>query len=219
MIYKEKENNKLLRVVDYLLDGISIFVNNYLPENDIILGYNEELRNIIIEDENINNYKFLEVPIQYLYIRDKIKKYSLTNNYFRNEYKQIQYYRLYLFIILPNDIFVKIYRSTNNFVNWNINTFDLFTFFLDLYANNIIKTNRNNTNIIENISNIIIDKYKYKSSVNYNKELLLNAFEELIIELNIILYNLSNNDLRIKIIHNDLYGNFITNIVKNINLY
>ena len=205
-------NNNLLNVVDYLLDGISFFINNYLPENDIITSYNEELRNIIIEDENINNYKFLEVPIKHLQVRDKIQKYSLTNNYLINEYEQKQYYRIYLFIILPNDIFVKLYRSTNNFVNWNIHTFDLFTFFLDLYANNIIKPNNN----IDNISNFIIDKFKFKSSLIFNKDLIYTTYQNLIIELNIVFYNLTYNDLKNKIIHNDLYGIFISNYIKNI---
>ena len=205
-------NNNLLNVVDYLLDGISFIINNYLPENDIITSYNEELRNIIIEDENINNYKFLEIPIKHLQVRDKIQKYSLTNNYLINEYEQKQYYRLYLFIILPNDIFVKLYRSTNNFVNWNIHTFDLYTFFLDLYANNIIKPNNN----IDNISNFIIDKFKFKSSLIFNKDLIYTTYQNLIIELNIVFYNLTYNDLKNKIIHNDLYGIFISNYIKNI---
>jgi hypothetical protein len=205
-------NNNLLNVVDYLLDGISFIINNYLPENDIITSYNEELRNIIIEDQNINNYKFLEIPIKHLHVRDKIQKYSLTNNYLINEYEQKQYYRLYLFIILPNDIFVKLYRSTNNFVNWNIHTFDLFTFFLDLYANNIIKPNNN----IDNISNFIIDKFKFKSSLIFNKDLIYTTYQNLIIELNIVFYNLTYNDLKNKIIHNDLYGIFISNYIKNI---
>jgi hypothetical protein len=218
MIYRKTDNNYFFWGLDCVLDGANYLMNQVLPDKEILKDCFEKIRDIKIDNKDeLDNFNFLEIPTKYLYIRDKIQKYSLTNNFSLNKYQQIEYYRIYLFIILPNDIFLKLYRSTNDFNNWEVHTFEIFTFLLDLYANNILKNNDENNKIIENLSTTIINKYNFQSSIFINNDILHIGYKEFIIDFNIIANNLSNYDLKINIPHNDLYGDFMSSIIQNMN--
>jgi hypothetical protein len=218
MIYRKTDNNYFFWGLDCVLDGANYLMNQVLPDKEILKDCFEKIRDIKIDNKDeLDNFNFLEIPTKYLYIRDKIQKYSLTNNFSLNKYQQIEYYRIYLFIILPNDIFLKLYRSTNDFNNWEVHTFEIFTFLLDLYANNILKNNDENNKIIENLSTTIIHKYNFQSSIFINNDILHIGYKEFIIDFNIIANNLSNYDLKINIPHNDLYGDFMSSIIQNMN--
>ena len=213
MIYSKPDNNYFFWGLDCVLNGANYLINQVLPEKDILKDYFERINNIKIDNKDeLDNYNYLEIPTKYLYIRDKIQKYSLTNNFIINKFQQIEYYRLYLFIILPNDVFLKLYRSTNDFNDWEVHTFELFTFLLDLYANNILKNDEDNHKIIENLSVSIINKYNFKSSKFIGKNILNNAHKEFIIDFNMITHNLSNYDLKINIPHNDLYSSTMSSV-------
>ena len=112
---------------------------------------------------------------------------------------------------------LKLYRSTNDFNNWEVHTFEIFTFLLDLYANNILKNNDENNKIIENLSTIIINKYNFQSSIFINNDILHIGYKELIIDFNIIANNLSSYDLKINIPHNDLYSNSMSSVFNILN--
>ena len=218
MIYRKTDNNYFFWGLDCVLDGANYLMNQVLPDKEILKDCFVKIRDIKIDNKDeLDNFNFLEIPTKYLYIRDKIQKYSLTNNFSLNKYQQIEYYRIYLFIILPNDIFLKLYRSTNDFNNWEVHTFEIFTFLLDLYANNILKNNDENNKIIENLSTTIINKYNFQSSIFINNDILHIGYKEFIIYFNIIANNLSSYDLKINIPHNDLYGDFMSSIIQNMN--
>ena len=213
MIYRKPDNNYFFWGLDYVLNGANYLMNQVLPEKEILKNYFEKINDIKIDNEDeLNKYYYLEIPNKYLYIRDKIQKYSLTDNFIINKYQQIEYYRLYLFIILPNDVFLKLYRSSNDFNEWEVHTFELFTFLLDLYANNILKNNEDNHKIIENLSSSIINKYNFKSSKFIENNILNEAYKEFIIDFNMITHNLSNYDLKINVPHNDLYSTALSSV-------
>lgn len=142
--------NYLTNTFDYCLEKTYGYINNYLPDSIILKNHKELLD--IYEGENL---------------RDYIEKYSKNVNKIPSEiFERLQLYKLYLYSFLPNNIYLKLFRDTNNFYSWTTDDFNDFTHLIDLYANDKLKNNYHDNIIILSFHikemDLILSYEKYK---------------------------------------------------------
>jgi hypothetical protein len=205
MAFVKSDNNIFFYSIDTLLDGINYVITNILPEKEIITEYSNYMKEIKITSEEkdlLKVYDILEVPVSYLYVRNQLEKYQFQPQI---NTEQKHFYKLYFYIILPNDTFIKLVRASNNFMNWSVRTFELFTFLLDLYVNNV-----------ENLTYTAMNKYNFSLKNKITEDELLDAKKDLSYFYDLIIKNLSPYDLKINILHIELYDEYLNKFINSI---
>jgi len=208
MSLQKSDSNILLRFFDGIMDTSSAVIYNVLSDNYIIKNHIDEINKITIStrQEGILQpyYEKLTIPMNQLYIRNQLIKYSFTGLFTRERRdKESKYYKLYLFINLPYNLYVKLFRQTNDFNRWTSRTYESFTLLLDLYANGIIYDNEEET--ITNLSPPILQFYNFRTGISIDNMELLDSYKKLKKHYYLIVDNILPLDLKEILHHNELF--------------
>lgn len=208
--FSEEYNNKIISVTEDNYEIIYNNINNINSDDFEIIDdyinerYNDKYNMINYQFclyllNNINIYKLdlqkLE-KINFLLENFNISKINKCNTY---------YYKLYLFYALPNNIFLKLYKTTDNFFNWKPKTFFIFLVLIDLYMLEQINKIKQNKYENDEFINNYFNKLKYDKNIISKKDLtyLLSIYYiQLERYLDIICHNMHPIDVHNNFIHN-----------------
>jgi len=230
--FSEEYNNKVISVNDdnyeVIYNKINIndeyeVLDNIINSDDNNDDNNDDINNDDKNSSNLNdkyniiNYQFclylLNIISQYRLDLQKLEKINFLqenkNNLNKNNKSYFRYnthyYKLYLFYALPNNVFLKLYKITDDFSNWKPKTFFIFLVFIDLYMLNQINKIKENKYENDEFINNYFNKLKYNKSILSKQDLiyfLIIYYNQLERYLDIIYDNMEPIDIRNNFIHN-----------------